>query len=139
VSIFEESDIEISIVCTTDSKNTADSASTFGETEWIYMSLYSESDQEVEFHLIYKEEQGVTYMIPVPKTGTPRDSSLIPITVMGVDNMGFKRSRSLLKVPFDPGSTKSLIGRKAYIEGYKSFCYLERRESHNLSRFNADL
>ena len=77
------------------------------------MSLDSESDQEIESHLIYKEEQDVTYMIPVPKTGTPRDSSLTPITIMVVDTMGLKKSRSLLKVLFDPGSTKSLISRKA--------------------------
>ena len=52
-------------------------------------------------------------MIPVPKIGTPRDSSLPPITIMVVYTMGFKESRSLLKVLFDPGSTKSLISRKA--------------------------
>ena len=52
-------------------------------------------------------------MVPVPKTGTPRDSSLTPITIMVVDTMGLKKSRSLLKVLFDPGSTKSLISRKA--------------------------
>jgi len=56
-------------------------------------------------------------MIPVPKTGTPRDSSLTPITIMVVDTMGLKKSRSLLKVLFDPGSTKSLIRRKALPRG----------------------
>ena len=56
-------------------------------------------------------------MIPVPKIGTPRDSSLTPITIMVVDTMGLKKSRSLLKVFFDPGSTKSLISRKALPRG----------------------
>ena len=91
-AIFEVSDIEASTVCTTDSDNTVDSASTYGETEGTNMSLDpSESDQEIESHLIHKEEQDVTYMIPVPKTGTSRDSSLTPITIMGVDTMGLNR------------------------------------------------
>jgi len=63
------------------------------------------------------EAQDVTYMIPVPKTGTPRDSGLTPITIMVVDTMGLKKSRSLLKVLFDPGSTKSLISRKVSLRG----------------------
>ena len=62
------------------------------------MSLDSESDQEIESHLIYKEEHDVNDMIPVPKTETPRDSSLTPITIMVVDTMGLKKSRSLLQV-----------------------------------------
>ena len=80
-ALFE--DIEVSTVCTTDSESTADSAPSNDENEWTDdMSLDSESTQEIEFHLIYKEEHDVTYMIPVPKTGTPRDSSLTPITIM---------------------------------------------------------
>ena len=56
-------------------------------------------------------------MIPVPKTGTPRDSSLTPINIMVVDTMGLKKSISLLKVLFDPGPTKSLISRKVSPRG----------------------
>ena len=81
------------------------------------MSLDSESDQEIESHLIYKEEHAVTCMIPVPKTETPRDSSLTPITIMVVYTMGLKKSRSLHNVLFDPRSTKSLISRKALPRG----------------------
>ena len=87
------------------------------------MLLDSEADQEIESHLIYKEEQDVAYMISVPKTGTPRDSSLTPITIMVVDTMGLQKSRSLIKVLFDPESTKSLISRKALLrEGHNEFC-----------------
>ena len=64
-TIFEVLDIKVSTVCTTDSENTADSAPSYGETEWTGMSLDSESDQEIESHLIYKEEHDRTYMIPV--------------------------------------------------------------------------
>ena len=81
------------------------------------MSLDSDSYQEIESHIIYEEEQDVTYMIPIPKTGTPSDSSLTPITIMVVDTMGLKKSRTLLKVLFDPESTKSLISRKALPRG----------------------
>ena len=87
---------------------------TYGEIEWTDMLLDpSESDQEIESHVLYKEEQDVTHMIPVPKQGSPRDSSLTPITSMVVDTMGLKKSRVLIKLLFDPGSTKSLISRKA--------------------------
>ena len=50
-AIFEVSDIEVSTVSTSDSENTADSASTYVETEWTDMLLDSESDQEIESHL----------------------------------------------------------------------------------------
>ena len=117
-ALFEVSDIEVSTVCTIDSEDTANSAPSDGEIEWTNeMSLDSESDQEIEFHLIYKEEHDVTYMIPVSKTGTPRDSSLTLITIMDIDTMGLKKSRSLLKMLFGPGSTKSLISRKALPRG----------------------
>mgnify|MGYP000853753065 FL=1 len=56
-------------------------------------------------------------MVPVPKNGTPRDSSLTPISIMVVDTIGLKKSRSLLKVLFDPGSTKTLISKKALPRG----------------------
>ena len=56
-------------------------------------------------------------MIPVPKQGTPRDNSLTPITLMVVDTMGLKKSRALIKVLFDPGSTKLLISRKSLPKG----------------------
>ena len=108
---------EVSTVCTTDSDITAESASLTDETAWESMSLDSDSDQEIESHIIYKEEQDVTFMIPTPKTGKPRDSSLTPISIMVVDTMGLKKSRTLLKVLFDPGSTKSLISRKALPRG----------------------
>ena len=52
-----ESDLEVSTVCTTDSESTADSAPSNDETEWTEdMSLDFESTQEIESHLIFKEE-----------------------------------------------------------------------------------
>ena len=56
-------------------------------------------------------------MIPVPKNGTPRDRSLTPISIMVLKTMGLKPSRSLLKVLFDPGSTKTLIISRALPRG----------------------
>ena len=70
-AIFEVSDVQLSTGCTTESDCTADSVLTYGKIEWTEMSLEDQSlpDQEIEeSHLIYKEEQEVTYMIPVPKS-----------------------------------------------------------------------
>ena len=53
------------------------------------------------------------YMVPVQNNGKPRDSSLTPITIMVVDTISFKKSRVLLKVLLDPGSTKTLVICKA--------------------------
>ena len=71
----------------------------------------------MESHLIYQEEKDVTYMVPLPKMGTPRDSSLTPISIMVVDTIGLKKSRALLKVLFDPGSTKTMISKKCLPRG----------------------
>src|SRR6056300_956911 len=50
-------------------------------------------------------------MVPVPKTGTPRDPSLTPISVMIVKTIGGVTLCQILKILFDPGSTKTLIHR----------------------------
>ena len=52
-------------------------------------------------------------MIPVPKGGTSRYTTLTPITIMIVNSIGLKKSRAILKVLLDPGSTKTMISRKA--------------------------
>ena len=71
-----------------------------------------EQNDHISF-LVYPEEDKVTYIIPVPKGGTPRDTSLTPITIMIVNSIGLKKSRAILKVLLDPGSTKTMISRKA--------------------------
>ena len=63
-------------------------------------------------YLVYPEDEAITYMIPVPKTGTPRDTSPTPIMIMIVKSIGLKQSRAILKVLLDPGSTKTMISRK---------------------------
>ena len=71
-----------------------------------------ERNDDMSF-LVYPEEDEVTYMIPVPKGGTPRDTSLTPIIIMIVNSIGLKKSRAILKVLLDPGSTKTMISHKA--------------------------
>jgi len=78
-NLFDDSDIEVSTVCSEDTDETAGNAS---------FATSSLEDDNLESHLIYKEEQDVTYMVPVPKNGTPRDSSLTPISIMVVDARG---------------------------------------------------
>ena len=53
------------------------------------------------------DDYDVSYMIPVPKKGTPNNSSLTPISIMV--------SLKLLRVLFDPGSTRtySIVPKKA--------------------------
>ena len=51
----------------------------------------------------------VSYMISVPKNGTPKDSSLISISIMTVNTIGLLPLRKLLRVLFDPGSTRTSI------------------------------
>ena len=51
----------------------------------------------------------VLYMIPVPKNGTPNDLSLAPVSIMVVDAIELLPPRKLMKVLFDPGSTRALI------------------------------
>ena len=58
---------------------------------------------------MYHEDEEISYMIPTPKSGQPRDLSLTPISIMVIDTIGTIKSRKLLKVLFDPGSTKTLI------------------------------
>ena len=55
-------------------------------------------------------------MVPVPKAGKPKDKSLTPISIMVCKTIGLKQSRQLLKVLFDPGSTKMIISRAALPE-----------------------
>ena len=50
-----------------------------------------------ECHLIYEGKQEVSYMVPTPKGGTPRNQSLTPITIVMVKSIGTLKSRVLLK------------------------------------------
>ena len=73
-----------------------------------------------ESYHVYREEEEITYMVPVPKIGTPKGLSLTPITIMVVDTIGTKKSRDILKVLLDPGSTKTLINKKSVPRGAKT-------------------
>ena len=74
------------------------------------------SRRDVEIH---EEDQEVSYMIPVPKTGKPRDTSLTPITIMVLNTIELKKSRKLLKVLLDPGSTSTMIHKDVIPRGCK--------------------
>ena len=54
-----------------------------------------EQNDHISF-LVYPEEDKITCMIPVPKGGTPRDTSLTPITIMIVNSIGLKKLRAIL-------------------------------------------
>ena len=56
------------------------------------------------------------YNVPVPKCRDPRNMSLTPISIVVVDTIGLVQSRKLLKVLFDPGSTRTLIKKSVVPE-----------------------
>ena len=93
-SIFNDDNIEVSTVSIERTNNIEEPVKT---TTNGYQSKINES------HITYPKEEEVTYMVPVPNNGKPRDSSLIPITIMVIDTIGLKKSKVLLKVLIDPG------------------------------------
>ena len=66
---------------------------------------------------MYAEILEISCMIPMPKNEQPRDLSLVPISIMVIDTIGTITSQKLLKVLFDPDSTKTMISRKASPKG----------------------
>ena len=95
---------------------TVDSRSTLtGDAENDHNSLQDGIDDtvptDIECHNLDQEEFEVFYQVPVPKNGTPRDLSLTPITIAVVDTIGLVKSRKLLKVLLDPGSSGTMIKR----------------------------
>ena len=53
-------------------------------------------------------QQQQKYEVPVPKNKDPKIRSLTLTSIMVVDTIGLVKSRKLLEVLFDPGSTKTL-------------------------------
>ena len=90
-------------------ENTVDSNSVFGNTHSACSAPHVSQEEDCNF--VYQDEEEVTYMVPVPKGGTPKELSLMPITIMMVDMIGMNKSRNILKVLSDPGSTKLLINK----------------------------
>ena len=79
----------------------------------------NEQDDTHECHAVFTEDtveevpEEFIYEVPVPKNENPKNKSLTPISIMVVDTVGLVKSRKLLKVLFDPGSTKTLIKKSA--------------------------
>ena len=70
---------------------------------------------EPETHVIEKQALKVSttsYMVPIPKSKKSTGASLTPITIGVADTIGVSKSKNLLKVLLDPGSTKTLISKK---------------------------
>ena len=64
---------------------------------------------DIECHNIEDEDFDIYYQVPVPKNGKPRDLSLTPITIAVMDTIGLIKSRKLLRVLLDPGSSGTMI------------------------------
>ena len=84
------------------------------EKQTIEGNSYEEESYPIEeCHLIYEGENEVSYMVPTPKGGTPRNQSLMPITIAMVKTIGTLKSRVLLKCLLDTGSSTTMIHRRA--------------------------
>jgi hypothetical protein len=83
----------------------------------VFQVLIENDDKTQTREDMYAEISEISYMIPTPKNGKPRDLNLTPISIMVIDTIGAVTSRKLLKVLFDPGSTKTMISRKALPKG----------------------
>ena len=104
-SLFDE-DVDLRTVTTTDS--------TDDDTNTDCSQISVENAEDVE---AYHGEHDISYMVPVPKNGTPKDMSLTPITIMVVRTIGTLDSKKLLRVLLDPGSTKTMIHCRALPRG----------------------
>ena len=103
-------------VSSNSSTETADSASnnTDFPREIDVFEVFIENDDKTHTQEEMKSEiSEISYMIPTPKNETPRDLSLTPISIMVINTISTIKSRKLLKVLFDPGSTKTIISQKA--------------------------
>ena len=58
---------------------------------------------------LYEDEPEVSYMVPTPKSGTPKKPKIMPITVLIVKSIGAVKTRKIFKVLLDSGSTTTLI------------------------------
>ena len=70
--------------------------------------------------LMLKHQKTIKFPYESLPCGTPKELSLTPITIMTIDTIGMKKSRNILKVLLDPGSTKTLINKKCIPKGANS-------------------
>ena len=66
---------------------------------------------------MYAKIPEISYTIPTPKNGQPRNLSLTPISIIVIDTIGTIIPQKSLKVLFDPGCIKTMISRKALPKG----------------------
>ena len=99
----------------------------------------NEQDDTHECHAVFTEDtveevpEEFIYEVPVPKNENPKNKSLTPISIMVVDTIGLVKSRKLLKVLFDPGSTKTLIKKAALPTAAIPIPMQERRKINTIA------
>ena len=64
---------------------------------------------EPEVIPIYDNEPEVSYMVPTPKNGIPKNTMIMPIPILIVKRIGAIKTRKIYKVLLDSGSTTTLI------------------------------
>ena len=104
-SLFDD-DVDLHTVTTT--------SSTDYDTDTDCSQTFVENAEDIE---VYYDKHDISYMVPVPKNGTPKDASLTPIMIMIVRTIGTLDSKKLLRVLLNPGSTKTMIHCRALPRG----------------------
>ena len=122
-TIFQFDDLELCTIHTEDDNLTLDSAGN-----------PIEQNDRMSF-LVYPEEDKIAYMIPVPKGGTPRDTSLIPITIMIVKSIGIKQSQAILKSTIRSWFNKNHDQLQGIAQRGTTNTTSVRKESDDLNRY----
>jgi len=69
----------------------------------------------------------------IPEVKMPNKKRLTPTSIMVVDTISAVKSRTLLKVLFDPGSTETLINRKCLPKHCKAIPIKQERKINTLA------
>ena len=91
-AIFDEDDMSVCTNCTEQSEMSCDTVENARESD--SSVCREENIRDMESHLIYQEEKDVTYMVPLPKMGTPRGSSLTSDTQF-YNGRGYHRTKEV--------------------------------------------
>jgi hypothetical protein len=92
----------------------------------------SSADSVNAYPLVEDQEPTTTSEVP-PEVKMPHTKRLTPTSIMVVDTILAVRSRVLLKVLFDPGSTATLVSRKCLPRHCKTCSIAQGRKINTLA------
>jgi hypothetical protein len=93
----------------------------------------SSNSQSIHAYPLSKGDHKTGEVIASPPIKFPNKKHLTPTSIAVVDMISSVRSRTLLKVLFDPGSTSTLISRKCLPRHCKLCAITNERQIHTLA------